>query len=192
MESIILFATGLGLGTCWLGGSFTRSSFSEKIKLGEDEAIPAVVSVGEMADPDKARRGMIRRYVQAENRKPWENLFFDRDFNHPLVESSGDQLNVALDMVRRAPSASNKQPWRVVKAGNTWHFYLQRTPGYRDTLLNRMLDIADLQRVDMGIAMCHFDLTMKELGIPGRWITEEPDIGKLDNLTEYSASWLGV
>ncbi len=30
MESAILFATDMGLGTCWLGGSFTRSSFAKK------------------------------------------------------------------------------------------------------------------------------------------------------------------
>jgi hypothetical protein len=30
MEKIILFTTNLGLGTCWLGGTFTKSSFSKK------------------------------------------------------------------------------------------------------------------------------------------------------------------
>ena len=31
MEAIILFATSLGLGTCWLGGTFTRSSFQKRL-----------------------------------------------------------------------------------------------------------------------------------------------------------------
>ena len=31
MELAILQATGLGLGTCWLGGTFTKSSFARKI-----------------------------------------------------------------------------------------------------------------------------------------------------------------
>ncbi len=36
MEDIILFATDLGLGTCWLGGTFTKSTFSKKISAGEE------------------------------------------------------------------------------------------------------------------------------------------------------------
>jgi nitroreductase len=31
MEQAILEATALGLGTCWLGGNFTQSSFSKRI-----------------------------------------------------------------------------------------------------------------------------------------------------------------
>jgi len=30
MEEAILFATGLGLGTCWLGGSFTKSGLPKR------------------------------------------------------------------------------------------------------------------------------------------------------------------
>ena len=192
MESIILFATRLGLGTCWLGGSFTRSSFSEKISLREGEQIPAATAIGEYVDTDKNRSGLIRRFAKGDRRLPWERLFFEKDFNHPMETINLHELSTALEMIRLAPSASNKQPWRVVREGNAFHFYLQRTPGYKDSMLKKALGIVDLQRVDMGIAMCHFDLTVKDLGIPGRWIAEEPKNEKLDNLTEYSASWLSV
>jgi Putative TM nitroreductase len=190
MEYIILFLTSLGLGTCWLGGSFTRSSFSQKISLKDNEHIPAVTAIGEYADTADTRRNLIRRFAKGDRRLPWEKLFFEKDFDHPLTAAGADQL--ALEMVQLAPSASNKQPWRVVRDGDAIHFFLQRTPGYRESMLKKVLGIFDLQRVDMGIAMCHFDLTMKEQGIPGRWINEEPEIRKLDNLTEYSASWLSV
>jgi hypothetical protein len=92
-------------------------------------------------------------------------------------------------MVRWAPSASNKQPWRIVKDGNLWHFYLQRTRSYPPSLASKLLKIADLQRVDMGIAMCHFDLTAKELGLIGKWTIQELAIEKPDELTEYTLSW---
>ena len=49
MEKIILYATDLGLGTCWLGGTFTKSSFALRISLMKDEIIPAVASVGYIA-----------------------------------------------------------------------------------------------------------------------------------------------
>ena len=34
--------------------------------------------------------------------------------------------------------------------------------------------MADLQRVDMGIAMCHFELAARERGLAGRWVVEQP------------------
>jgi hypothetical protein len=192
MEYIILYLTSLGLGTCWLGGSFTRSSFAKKISLNDAEHIPTVTALGQIAGGDSSRRGLIRRFARGERRLPWESLFFEGDFNHPMNGSVAGADQLSLEMVRLAPSASNKQPWRIVRDGGSFHFFLQRTPGYRESLLKKVLGIFDLQRVDMGIAMCHFDLTMKEQGIPGRWINEKPEIRKLDNLTEYTASWLSV
>jgi nitroreductase len=190
METIILYLTSLGLGTCWLGGSFTRSSFSQKITLKDDEHIPAVTTLGEYADTASARKNLIRRFAKGERRLPWEKLFFDRDFDHPLSESGDGSDQFALEMVRLAPSASNKQPWRVVMDGNTFHFFLQRTPGYREGLLQKMLGIFDLQRVDMGIAMCHFALTQAELGQKGEWRESPPPIETSDPLREYTASWV--
>jgi hypothetical protein len=55
--------------------------------------------------------------------------------------------------VRIAPSASNKQLWRVVKDGPCWHIFLQRTPGYRRDPSKTLLDLCDRQRLDLGIAM---------------------------------------
>lgn len=97
---------------------------------------------------------------------------------------------IPLEMARLAPSASNKQPWRVVKDGSRWHFYLQRTSGYQERRLVKFSTVADLQRIDMGIAMCHFDLSARELGLQGHWKVDEPKIDKPDELTDYIASWL--
>jgi len=46
-----------------------------------------------------------------------------------------------------------------------------------------------MQRLDMGIAMCHFALTADELGLRGAWTVHEPSIDKPDALTEYIATW---
>jgi nitroreductase len=92
-------------------------------------------------------------------------------------------------MVRLGPSASNKQPWRIVRDGATWHVYIQRTPGYRNRWIVRLMNVDDLQRVDAGIAMCHFERTARELGLDGRWIVSEPPIQKPDGMTEYVTSW---
>ncbi len=78
--------------------------------------------------------------------------------------------------------------WRIIKEGSAWHFYLQRTPGYMTE--EKLTQIADLQRMDMGIAISHFELTARELGLEGRWEMDEPEIEKADELTEYTASWV--
>lgn len=189
MEEIILYATELGLGTCWLGGFFTRSSFGKRIDVSGDEQIPAVTALGLIGDPEKARQTIIRRVVGALNRLPWEELFFDKEFDAPLSPEEAGKYQTALEMVRWAPSASNRQPWRVIKDDRAWHFYLWRTPGYRRNIVTRLMNISDLQRVDMGIAMCHFALTMREMGIVGQWNTEEPGIERPDPSTEYCMTW---
>jgi hypothetical protein len=190
METVILFATDMGLGTCWLGGSFTRSSFAKKISATVNELVPAVTSVGYILKKEES--GVtIRQLVGGHNRKPWENLFFREKFGIPLSSDEAGPYAVPLEMVRIGPSATNKQPWRIIKDGDSWHFYMQRTRGYGKSLTFRLLNIADLQRVDMGIAMCHFEMTAGELGLKGRWEIKEPKIEKPDTLCEYTISWIG-
>jgi nitroreductase len=190
MELLILQATDLGLGTCWLGGTFTKSSFSRKIALTAEEIVPAVASVGVIADEARVRDSGLRHYLGAHSRKPWADLFFSLDFDHPLSHEEAESFVTPLEMVRLAPSASNKQPWRIVRKGADWHLYLFRTPGYRDVVASRLIGVEDLQRIDMGIAMCHFELTARELGLPGAWKIKDPGLEGPDKLTEYLASWM--
>ena len=191
MESIILFATDIGLGTCWLGGTFTKSSFSKRISPSPGELIPAVASVGYCAKKSPRLDKLIRNTAGAERRLPWEQMFFDSKFGVPLSHQAAGDYAQVLEMVRWGPSASNRQPWRVVKDGDVWHFYLQRSPGYREGMLVRLFTVADMQRIDMGIAMCHFEFMARDQGLGGRWEIIAPDNEKSDELAEYTVSWVG-
>lgn len=190
MERVILFATDIGLGTCWLGGTFTKSSFAKKISASGSELIPAVTSVGYIAKTPRRVDAMIRRGAGSDRRLPWERLFFDSRFGVPIPRQAAGDYVVPLEMVRLSPSASNQQPWRIIKDGNIWHFYLHRTPGYLDRRLVKLFTVADLQRIDMGIAMSHFELAAHELGLHGYWEMNEPRIEKPDDLTEFTISWV--
>jgi nitroreductase len=187
MERIILFATDLDLGTCWLGGSFTKSRFARRNSAKKDERVPAVTSVGYCAE--STQDGAIRQRVGGAHRYAWDTLFFDQAFSRPLSQEEAGTYAMPLEAVRLGPSASNKQPWRVVKENDAWHFYIQRTPGYRNQWIMKLLNIDDMQRLDAGIAMCHFELTANESGLEGDWTIDEPSIQKTDGLTEYIASW---
>ncbi|PWH13720.1 MAG: nitroreductase [Anaerolineae bacterium] len=189
MEWLILRATSLNLGTCWLGGTFTKSKFAQKIGLYSYETIPAVTAVGEFFTPQQARQGWISALAGSRHRLPWHLLFFERDFDHPLDEKQAGKYAIPLEMVRLAPSASNKQPWRVIKDRNHWHFYLQHTPGYRADPLKILLGLCDLQRLDMGIALCHFELTARESGLSGSWIIIPERQSPPGAQTRYTATW---
>ena len=172
-EKVMLAATSLGLGTCWLGGTFNRANFARRINVSDDEVVPAISPIGYARDKRTVRERLLRRLAKSDQRKPWEELFFDGDLNTSLARGSAGKHAAVLDCVRFGPSASNNQPWRIVRQSSqsAFHFYLKRTWGY-DKFNARI----DLQRVDMGIAMCHFELAAKELGIAGRWVVADPDL----------------
>ncbi len=189
LEEVILHATGMGLGTCWLGGTFTRSSFVRRFGgLQRGETMPAVVSIGLIGDDGTER---IREREEGGRRLPSSELFFERRFGEPLGTGRADWFAEPLEAVRMAPSATNKQPWRIVRLGDAWHFYLQRTRGYgKSSPLFRVLRIADLQRIDLGIAMCHFDLVAREIGHAGGWVVRDPGIPLPGKDTDYVATWV--
>lgn len=189
MEAIILYAKSLELGTCWLGGTFTKSRFAKKIDLSGSETMPAVTAVGEYVVSGQKRMGLTSRTAGSARRLPWEKLFSNFLLDMPLIRNESADYAAALDMVRLGPSASNKQPWRILKHHQFWRFFLQRTPGYRKDLIKQVLGLCDLQRLDIGIAMCHFELTARELGLKGKWVVED-ELDKIPAaLTEYIVSW---
>ena len=189
LEHAVLVATDLGLGTCWLGGSFTKSSFARKIGTTRSEVVPAVVAVGYPAEG--SRGGRVRKRAGSDRRLPREQLFLERKLGEPLDFSRAAGYADVLEAVRWAPSASNKQPWRLVRSGEAWHFYLQRSKGYgKGSAVFSLLRLADLQRVDMGIVMCHFELAARERGLVGRWVVEQPVLDTSTAGLEYTVSWI--
>lgn len=189
LEFIILYATSLGLDTCWLGGNFTKSSFSSKMKANKDEIVPAVASIGYGIDQIRSK-DRLRQQVKSDTRQPWEKLFFQSDFRTPLSKDAAASYAIALEMLKLAPSGHNYQPWRVVKADNCFYFYVQRTPGYGPgSAMFVLLGVADLQRMEIGIAMCHFELAARQNGLTGEWIVSDPLIEKSDHTLEYIVTW---
>jgi hypothetical protein len=174
------------LGTCWIGGVFNRSRFAERAGVREDEVLPAISPLGYPTPTRSVADSIIRWSAGSRTRKPWGDLFFQGNFATPLSESAAGRFRNPLEMVRLGPSASNRQPWRIVKepAREVFHLYLRRSRGY-----DKLIKAADMQRLDMGIAMSHFDLTARELGLGGRWATLTPSAHPLPERTEYAGSW---
>jgi nitroreductase len=189
MERIILAATDAGLGTCWLGGTFARSDFAAGLSLGLGETIPAVAALGYDANRTRVLDALLRFGAGSNSRKPWSEIFFNGAPGAPLAREAAGAYETVLELARLAPSASNHQPWRVVRdgKGRRFHFYLQRTKGYRER--GAVIGNADLQHVDMGIAMCHFEAAATGTGLRGTWVIADPGLPVPDSLTEYVVTW---
>lgn len=163
-EKLVLYAQSIGLGTCWLGGTFNRGEFAKAMDLSGDEFFPIASPIGYPAPKNHTVDKIMRKAIKADTRKDFEKIFFDENLNTPLEKNSAGEYLYALEMTRLAPSAKNAQPWRIVKDGNSFHFFEKKTiPS----------SAHDIQRLDIGIALCHLDLALKEKGINGRTVESE-------------------
>ncbi len=188
-EHIIIRATGMSLGTCWLGGTFNRSRFAEAAGLRPDEMLPCVTPVGYPAVSRTVIDRFMRGAARSSERKPPHELFFSGSFSSPLYDLADCPLSLALEMVRTAPSASNKQPWRVIfdARRQSYSFYLQLSPHYAGNRLGFVI-----QRIDMGIAMYHFAQTARHLGYRGIWDQKDPGIAippESEGNLKHIATW---
>ena len=184
----LFFGTGADSALGGLATGTTQQSMSTLANVGHPRR---------QCRPSKARAlgdigmgaGMI---LGSKNRKPWDKLFFDGNYLNPLGLSDSGAYKNPMEMVRIAPSASNLQPWRIIKEKNkeVFHFFIKKSKFYqrRSVYLN-------LQFIDMGISLCHFELAASELGLGGKW---EVIDGIKDNKkypippgVDYIISWSG-
>lgn len=177
-EKIILKANDLGLGTCWMGVTFSKKKAMQILNINGDEIIGIVSPIGYASEKRGTVDKLIRKTLKSSQRKEWENIFFDENFSKPL--SLNDDYSKVLEMVRISPSYKNIQPWRIVKNGDFYDFY-------SSTLIYSKNDTINYPFNDMGIAKCHFELMSNELGLCGKWVKNDNHI-KEDGFN-YVFSW---
>ena len=180
-EDLVLYAESLGLGTTWIAGTMDRPAFERAMTLEADEVMPCVSPLGYPADRMSLRETLMRKGVRADSRFGFHELFFSGDFRTPLTPENAGPFRDALEMVRWAPSAVNKQPWRAVVSGSEVHFYEKHSKGYVDARG------WDLQKIDLGIAMCHFAYGMEQAGQTVSWTVSDPGLGT-ERDVEYVAT----
>ena len=136
--------------------------------------MPCITPLGYPADKMSLRETLMRKAIRADERLPFDALFFDGSFGTQLKGERAGMFAEALEMARWAPSAANRQPWRAVVIGDMVHFYEEKS--MKDSALG------DIQKVDMGIALAHFDLTMREEGHEGRFVEADPGLARAENV----------
>ena len=166
-ESVVLYAQSLGIGTVWIGGTMNRENFEKAMDLCDDEVMPCVTPVGYPAAKMSFKETLMRKGVRADDRLPLSAIAFEKDMGRALSEKSLEIFGAALEAVRWAPSAVNKQPWRIVIEGNKAHFFEKPDKGFTGSRTG------DLQRIDLGIAMYHFVFGMEQAGRKALFCPEE-------------------
>ncbi len=184
-EKIILFATELGLGTCWLGGAYNREGLSTYIDLKGEEMISLISPIGYEKDGFRFKPSAMNLAFRSKSRKPWKVLFHKNVPKKPLTEEDAGEYRDPLEMVRQAPSGFNRQPWRILKENGKYHFFIgtRSTYGFLPH---------DMGKIETGIAKCHFELTAKEKGLKGRWesLPEDALPFEMPEKWTYHVSWI--
>lgn len=181
-ENLVLFATDMGLGTVWLAGTFNRKDFKNVIEISDADLFPCICPVGYPGQ----KRSFIEKITMAslgsKKRKEWDKLFFLDDFSKSLTKEDAGRYADALDMLRLAPSATNAQPWAVVKEGDKFHFFCN----YKNSINN---DVKKIKHLDLGIALSHFHQTAMSDGLNGKLEVADIDFDVPENM-HYTITYM--
>lgn len=144
MEQVVLKATSIGLGTCWIAATFKGTTFADAAEFPADTPLQVVMPVGYPAEKKSMKEKLMRATLGSSKRKPMSDLF---------IVSEGSEFYKPLEMMRLAPSSTNSQPWRGEVDGDTVYFYYENK--------------SEASILDLGIGLSHFYLAAKENGIEG-------------------------
>ncbi|MDR1700664.1 MAG: nitroreductase family protein [Lachnoclostridium sp.] len=134
-EQVVLYATALGLGTCWVGGTFDRSSCKAALSAGE--SVICVISVGNVRSEKSLKEEFIHMMTHHKT-KNMEQLYIS-DTDVP------DWFMKGIMAVQKAPSAVNRQPV-------TFTYKKDKVTAFVEDISSQGYAL------DLGIAKLHFEL----------------------------------
>ena len=179
-ERVCLYARSLGIGTVMLAASLNRAAFERAMAVRADQVLPVASPVGYPAAKRTVREGLMRRALKADERRPFETLFFRETYGNGVSLAGAGRFGPGLELVRWAPSAANHQPWRAIITEDAVHFYKKSSI--------KPSSLGDIQKLDVGIALAHFDLWRQEAGERGTLIFRGPALALPENVT-YVATY---
>lgn len=181
-ENLVLIATNMGLSTVWLAATFSREQFEKAMDIQKEELFPAISPIGYAADKRSITENLMRKTMKSDKRKPWEEIFFQDSFENVLSRKEANEYVNPLEMLRLAPSATNAQPWRVIKEQESYHFFETHKSNANE-------DEKMIKKVDLGIALSHFHQMALENGLAGHFEKQEDIKIKIPENTNYIISW---
>jgi hypothetical protein len=156
-EGAVLEAGALGLTTCWLAGSFSRSTVTAAVALEPGEIVRAISPVGTPLTQPSATERRLFGATKPKRRRSLDEIA-PGHAEWPRWAVAG------AEAARIAPSAMNRQPWRF-----------RMEDGSAVVSSASMPTPVASPRLDCGIAMLHFELGARSEGCDGAW---EPLAGR--------------
>lgn len=141
-EKLVLEATKLGLGTCWVGGTFDRKRCAVQPAAGEE--LVCLIVTGKPATGEAAGKERLVYRLAHRSTKPVEQMY-------EAASQPPEWFLEGMWAVQKAPSALNRQPVRF-----TWA---------NGEATAQVPDYATHQSIDLGIAKLHFELAAER----GQW-----------------------
>lgn len=130
-EDLILAITDLGLGTCWVGGTFDK----DEITVNENEELACIAVVGKVAAPS-----LKEKIVQLASHRKVKNMEERIVSDQPLPQWVQNGMKAVL----LAPNARNTQ---------------KATFKYENNILSAQItDDYSMDLIDLGIAKKHFEI----------------------------------
>lgn len=174
MEQLVLAATDMGLGTCWIGGLFTEEKLSKFVPdRSADERIIAITPLGYADRSQQARmaRQLIRWGTDRHGRRKPVREMVSQDIwavpweaNTPLNQEQAQALPQVFELTRLAPSWANIQPWHFIVDDQEILALVNST-----RQKGNVREGKPYYRLDGGIAMCHFYLATQAAGWTEQW-----------------------
>lgn len=162
VEKFVLEATRLGLGSCWLGGTFEKGSAAAAAGVRQNEILRALIAVGAPAGSRALLDRLIRGAAGSSGRLPASSIARVRSGQDPALLGEPATARI-IEAVRRAPSASNKQPWRLSFAREEGGAISVDLGLEREARYEKLAGYG-IQAIDGGIAARHVEIAAVELG----------------------------
>ncbi|MDO8880394.1 MAG: nitroreductase family protein [Coriobacteriia bacterium] len=160
-EALMLEATARDLDTCWVGGMFSSVHAARSAGASPAERVFGVSPVGRAHDTVTLKERVLFKGGRPRRRMSVEEIA-------PGSGSWPEWARAAAEAVVPAPSAMNRQPWRLRFEGAALviSFDGKDTPRIS-------------KRLDCGIAMLHAELAVASYGVEGSWETlPSPDVAR--------------
>ena len=182
-ENIVLYLTQLNIGTCWLAGRFRKHHAISHLTLEEGQIIPAITPFGYAAEKPRLKERLAKKILKVNTRLPENKLFFYQSFDTPL-ERKAPEFQKALHLLRIAPSAKNKQSWRLLfnRDFTKVHFFIL------SSLADNELYMCEPEYLDIGVAYNHFKAGLDSDGISGKLSINNPAISTPEKY-KYITTW---
>lgn len=154
-EAVILEATALELGSCWVSGTFKSEKVMAELDLKEEEKVYAISPLGYSEEKHTISERILKTAIGSRNRMDFEKLILNKNNLQELPE----WIKTAVEAARLAPSAVNRQPWRFKIGEKSITIELDSKKG----------DKKRSKRLDCGIAMLHLEVGALKEGVSGSW-----------------------